>query len=323
MNIVLHFENILPVKTYGGIERIVFWHMCELVKHGHRVTLIGHPQSQVSKYGIHHIPIDLNDKDGWIKLIPDNTDIIHLNYNHDPQIGIPVINTVHGNGKVGESFTQNSVFVSKKHAENHNAQAFVYNAVDFSEYPFIRKDLNWDRFLFLAKASWRVKNLNQAVKACRNSHKHLEVIGGRWWGLSRYIHNHGIIGGIDKLKIMSQCDCLIFPVRWHEPFGIAVIEAMSQGLPVIGSPYGSLPELITSNTGFIAQNYHELESMVKSNSKKFDAEEIRKSVEERFNITKHAVAYLELYKQVISGKKLNSQNPSWAFTSRAENLLPF
>ena len=58
MKIVFHHEHILPVIKYGGIERIIYWHMLELVKQGHEVVLIGNEKSDVERYGITLIPID-------------------------------------------------------------------------------------------------------------------------------------------------------------------------------------------------------------------------------------------------------------------------
>ena len=230
-------------------------------------------------------------------------------------------------GKIGEKFIKNSVFVSKKHAEIHNSDQFIHNAIDLNEYPYEPKKYSgaheWEQFLFLAKASWRVKNLSQSVAACRASKKHLQVAGGRWWGLSRFIHNHGIVGGVEKMKIIHQCDAMLFPVRWHEPFGIAVIEAMSQGLPVIGSPYGSLPELINVDSGFIVKNLEELKEKLQKPGKIFDSQKIRKHVEDNFSINKHALSYLSLYEKVISGVELNNQEPTYKFSVRAEELLPF
>jgi glycosyltransferase involved in cell wall biosynthesis len=328
MKIAFQHTGPLPVVGYGGIERILFWHMVELAQMGHEVILVGHPNSKVSEFGIKHIPSLEADPAQWIKLIPKDTDIIHLAYNCKIDANIPVITTVHGNGKIGEIFSKNSVFVSRKHAEIHGSDQFVYNAIDLKEYPFEPKiykpgENNWEQFLFLAKASWRVKNLSHAVKAARNSQKHLHVAGGKWWGLSRYIHNHGIVGGAEKMKIIRSCDALIFPVRWHEPFGIAVIEAMSQGLPVIGSHYGSLPELINENTGFIVKNNHELLEVLKNPKRKFDPQMIRKYVEDNFGIRKHAESYLGLYEKVINGENLNPKNPTYQFDVRAEELLPF
>lgn len=324
MKIVFFHNGILPVMGYGGIERILFWHMVELARLKHHVVLIGHADSQVEKFGIELIPI-IGNGEKWESQIPQDADIIHLSFNYIVPGKIPTIVTVHGNGKIGEVFDYNSVFVSKKHAEIHGSSQFIHNAIDLSEYPYEpKKTREWNHFLFLAKASWRVKNLKDAVAVARKTHKHLHVAGGRWWGLSRYVHNHGIVGGEEKMSIIRSCDFMVFPVRWHEPFGIAVIEAMSQGLPVIGSPYGSLPELITKDVGFIAKNSTELERLVKENhSEKFNPQVIRKYVEDNFSITQHALKYLELYQNVINGKKLNSQKPTYQLANRAQDLLEF
>ena len=140
MKIVFHSSTPLPVKAYGGIERIVFWHMVELARQGHEVVLIGHPDSDVSSYGIEHIPYAASDLD-WEELIPSDVDIAHLSYNHSVRSGLPTVSTVHGNGQIGEKLLENSVFVSKRHAEIHGSDVFVHNALDFNEYPFEEKKL--------------------------------------------------------------------------------------------------------------------------------------------------------------------------------------
>lgn len=325
MKIVFSHDGILPVKGYGGIERILFWHMVELARMGHTVVLIGNPQSQVAEFGIELITVSGTFSTEWIKYIPQDADIIHLSYNRKIPGKIPTIITVHGNGQLGEVFDKNSVFVSKKHAEIHGSTQFVHNAIDLLEYPYEpKRKREWKNFLFLAKASWSVKNLKDAVRAARATKKHLHVAGGRWWGLSRYVHNHGIVGGVEKMKIIRACDFMVFPVRWHEPYGIAVIEAMSQGIPVIGSAYGSLPELISQETGFIAHNYQEFKNFIEQDhSADFNPDIIRKYVEDNFNVTKHAESYLVLYNKVISGFSLNDTNPTYQLTQRPEELLPF
>lgn len=324
MKIVFHSAAPLPVKTYGGIERIVFWHMVELVKQGHQVVLIGHPDSEVSKFGIEFIPYGASDL-GWEKHIPSDVDMAHLSYNHQVSSGFPTLCTVHGNGQLGEKFLPNSVFVSKRHAEIHGATEFVHNALDFSEYPFDeQKKINWDRFLFLAKASWRVKNLKHCVQACRKTKKHLEIVGGRNLIPWPRIKSHGLVGGKDKLDIMSRCDALLFPVRWEEPFGIAMIEAMALGLPVIGSKYGSLPELITEDVGVLCDNFEELTKVLSSKpQREFDPKKIRSVAEERFSISKHTSSYVSLYERILKGEKLHSQSPELKGDKRAESLLPF
>lgn len=324
MKIVFHSTAPLPVKTYGGIERIVFWHMCELVRLGHEVVLIGHPDSEVSPFGIELIPYSKSDLD-WEKLIPNDADVAHLPYNHAVRTGLPTVSTVHGNAQIGEVLNKNSVFVSKRHAEIHGSEVYIHNALDFSEYPFDdTKELNWERFVFLAKASWRVKNLKHCIKACRSSKKSLDIIGGKSLIPWPRIHSHGILGGPKKLEILKRADALLFPVRWEEPFGIAIIEAMALGLPVIGSKYGSLKEIINEEVGATCENFDEFSRLIKEGpAKPFIPKKIRAYVEERFSIEGHTKDYLELYKKVGQGEELHSSTLGLKGTKRAETLLPF
>ncbi len=48
----------------------------------------------------------------------------------------------------------------------------------------------------------------------------------------------------EVLKVYSDYDILVFPSIWEEPFAGVLIEAMSQGLPVVGTNTGGTPELI-------------------------------------------------------------------------------
>nr|MBP9673564.1 glycosyltransferase [Bacteriovoracaceae bacterium] len=268
MKIVFEHAGILPVQAYGGIERMLFWHMKELVRLGHEVILIGHPKSQVSEYGIKLIPNQLKD---FRPLIPKSADILHLFYPSHLNFPLPVIFNIGGNGRVEEVFHPNSVFVSRKHAENHNSEVFVYNALDFKEYPFHKKVLDWKNFLFLAKASWKVKNLKDCKKVCRKNKKHLHIAGGRTFPLSAFWHSYGMVPQNQKISLLKKCDALLFPVRWEEPFGLAIIEAMALGLPVIGSCYGSLPEIITPEAGFLCKDFTEFFQVVKEKPYSFQS----------------------------------------------------
>ena len=318
MKILFEHKGVLPVTAYGGIERMLCWHMLELVRQGHHVTLIGDPRSTLS--GIRLIP---RQGDNWQEQIPLDTDVVHLFHNTPLPIDIPQVHTIGGNGQPGESFTLNSIFVSRNHAHNHGSECFVYNGIDLNEYPYTPKKCNsWTNFLFLAKASWRVKNLKGTISSCRRANKNLHVIGGRSWWPKKRITYHGMLGGENKLAIIRNCDALLFPVRWHEPFGIAVIEAMAQGLPVLGSPYGSLPELITPETGRICQNAEELVEVL-LNPPQWDSQKIRESVEQHFSITAFTRAYLDIYQRAINGESLNPTPPRWQYLQRAEELLPF
>ncbi|WP_372656151.1 glycosyltransferase [Halobacteriovorax sp.] len=323
MKIVFQHNGILPVKKYGGIERILFWHMKELAKRGHDVVLIGHKESQVEDLGITLIPTPTNAED-IAPLIPNDADIIHLTYNFIPDCKVPTLVNMQCNGQIGERFPKNTVFVSKKHAENHGSDVFIYNALDFDEYPFPTKEkTSFENFLFLAKGSWSVKNLKHCIKACKKAKKHLHIAGGRSYLPSRYIHSHGMVGGDEKISIMKNCDAFLFPVRWHEPFGIAIIEAMAMGMPVFGSPYGSLPEIIQEGAGKVCNNRDELFQEINAKENHYDREKIRKYVEDKFSIQRLTDEYIKLYEKIISGENLNANEPTWKLTQGPEDLLPY
>lgn len=323
MKIVFEHSGVLPVKKYGGIERMIFWHMKELARVGHKPILIGHPDSDVEKYGIELIK---KDREDWWTLIPKDADGIQLFYNFSPPgIDIPVINTIGGSGKIGEMFHKNTVFVSKKHAQLHGSECFVYNALDLDEYPFTDERItSWDNFLFLAKASWSVKNLKSASIACRTNKKHLHICGGKSWRPSRFLHNYGMVGGPEKLDIIKKCDAIIFPIRWHEPFGLAVIEAMALGIPAITSHYGSMNEIINKDVGIICRNQNELIEAIRKKPHQFNSKIIRKYIEDNFSISQFTQSYLVLFEEIIkSGKFLNQQKPTWVHSEKPEHLLPF
>lgn len=336
MKILFEHTAVLPVKKYGGTERVLFWLMKELVRMGHGVFLLGHPHCQVSHIGVTLIPRNVKSTSNQDELhslftkLSTNVDIIHFASTPPFTPDFPYVVTIHGNGQPGEKFLENTVFVSRKHAENHNAEIFVYNGIDLEEYPFHKhkksKTQNWDKFLFLAKANWKVKNLTDCVRTCRATGKTLAVAGGWQLSFSRYIRYHGMVNQTKKLLLLQESDALLWPVRWHEPFGIAVIEAMAMGIPVVGSSYGSMPELIKEGiNGVICQNYDDFEFTVRQRQAptEFNPEDIRKSVEENFSAGIMAHNYLQVYEQILNEQHLHNHKPFYGSTKSPETLLDF
>lgn len=321
MKIVFQHSGILPVKKYGGIERIIFWHMKELAKRGHQVIFFGAKGSDVERYGIEFREYP-NDVDEFENQIPQDTDIVHLTYSHTFKRDIPTLINIQGNGQMGETFPLNTVFVSKRHAENHGSDCFIHNAIDLEEYPYVDREYECKNLLFLAKGSWKVKNLKDCVWLAKKTKKTLHIAGGRTFLPSRYVKSYGFVGGEEKSEILKKTDALLFPVRWHEPFGIAIIEAMAHGSPVFGSPYGSLPELINPSVGGVFHSREELLSFLKT-EKVFSRKEIRKYIEEKFSIARLTDDYLKLYEKILNGQTLNNKPPSWQLSHPPLELLDF
>jgi len=322
MKILFEHSGQLPVTKYGGTERFLFWLMRELVRTKHEVYLIGNAQSNVNDYGIKLIPRNDTDGASWHSQIPKGIDLVHLFSTPPADLDVPVVVTIEGNGRPNEVFHKNTVFLSKKHAENHESESFIYNGIDLSEYPFVKRSRNWKDFLFLAKARWKVKNLKDCIIATRKAKKRLNVAGGR--GLpfagTRF---YGMVDNKKKLELFEKTDALLFPVRWHEPFGIAVTEALACGLPAIGSKYGSLPEIINVDVGYLCKDIHELIEIITKNSFSFNSKTIRDYVESKFRIDLITKKYLGLYERVLSGQSLNPTPPKTKEGFISEELLDF
>ncbi|MGM0113102.1 glycosyltransferase family 4 protein [Enterococcus sp. DIV0187] len=65
------------------------------------------------------------------------------------------------------------------------------------------------------------------------------------------------VGFLDETKlakILEQCDVLVCPSVWEEPFGRVILDAYKNGLPVIASRVGGLPEIVNNNvTGILVE----------------------------------------------------------------------
>ncbi len=62
----------------------------------------------------------------------------------------------------------------------------------------------------------------------------------------------GEVGGSAKRSLFARARGLLMPVRWNEPFGMVVVEALACGTPVIAFPEGAVRELVVhGKTGFL------------------------------------------------------------------------
>ena len=125
---------------------------------------------------------------------------------------------------------------------------------------------------------------------------------------------------IFKAQWLSRAAGLLFPVLWHEPFGIAVVEALVSGAPVISTPFGSLPELIQSEVGRICFSEKEMVEAVGS-LHDFKSEACRDWALSKFHYRLMVDKYLTYYEKILNGQTLNKVRPM--VTAPTGNLLEF
>src|SRR5207249_2939554 len=104
----------------------------------------------------------------------------------------------------------------------------------------------------------------------------------------------------EKRQLLARARCLIFPVRWEEPFGLALTEALVSGCWVAATPYGSLPEILTPEVGVLSAKAEELIAAVQCPGR-FDAEICRRRVlEGGFTHMDMARRYLAFYERILT-----------------------
>ena len=313
MHILIIDNSKIPVLKYGGTERVIWYLGKELVKLGHKVTYLVKQGSSCNFADV--LFIDPAKK--YVEQIPEYVDVVHINFPPDGEIKKPYVTTLHGNFNEPFDLDLNTIFVSKNHAERFGSTSFIYNGLDWDDYP--KPDLIKPRnyFHFLGDASWRVKNVTGAIKVIsKTKAENLKVLGGHRLNfrmgfrltLSPRVTFAGMVGGQEKYQLLQGSKGLIFPVKWNEPFGLAITESLYMGCPVFGTPYGSLPELVHKEVGFLSNKSTALAEAVES-ANTFNKNTCHQYAVDVFNSRKMAEAYVQKYEQVMNGQKLNKKNP--------------
>ena len=313
MNILIVSNSVIPAPLYGGTERVI-WDL------GHELNLMGHQITYLAKQGstcpfakvlIYNSDTPLKDQ------IPDNIDVVHLNHQPGEEMTKPYVCTQHGNtNDTNYQFDSNTIFVSGNHASRHGSSVFVYNGLNWDNYT--KPDLNNVRlhFHFLGKAAWRIKNVKGAISIVRKAKQKLTVMGGTRLNLKmgfRFtpyasIRFAGMVDNSQKGAIMNLSKGLVFPVRWHEPFGLALTESLYYGCPVFGTPYGSLTEIITNDVGFLSSDSKDLVKAIKEVDG-FSKQRCHEYARDSFNSKVMAQKYLNQYEKVLNGQVLNERPP--------------
>ena len=311
MHILIVNHARIPVYAYGGTERVVWDLGRELAQMGHRITYLV-PEGSSCDFA--DIKILIPGK-RWIEQIPEGVDITHFHFDPHEEPSFPYLVTEHANARNPKPLPLNTVFLSENHAKRYGASCFIYNGLDWKNYGPVDVRHKENFFHFLGRASWSVKNINGAISVSRKAGVDLEILGGNRlnlkggvrYTLSRHVHFHGMVGGKEKFSLLSRSRGLILPVRWHEPFGLAVIESLYFGCPVFSTPYGALPEIVGSDYGVLATSAAELSDAIKT--RQFDPWACHEYAKLKFNSRKMADSYEDVYKKVLSGEKLNATAP--------------
>jgi glycosyltransferase involved in cell wall biosynthesis len=293
MHVALYVHSLLPVRGYGGTQRVVVWLARGLAELGHRVTLLALRGSRVPEAHVVELDPKIPDLGSFI---PRSADILHAHTPLSRAPRHPHVFTLHGNLRAGATAPHSTIFLSADHARRHGGTAFVYNGIDPAEYIFRPDKQGYDLFLGRLHS---VKGYRWAIEGAQRSGKRLIVAGGWRPSLRPSLRYAGSVDGQRKAALLARADCLWMPALWDEPFGLTLIEAMMSGTPVLGTRRGALPEIVSPQVGALGDTLDELVELRASVAER-RPEHCRERAERWFGHRRMAQEYVRVYQYYLA-----------------------
>lgn len=187
-----------------------------------------------------------------------------------------------------------------------NYLSTVYNGTNLEDFKFNGNPK--DYFLTMG-AIGEHKNPKDAILAVKKTKYNLILAGGKkrepYFSEEilplidgKKIKYVGEVGGKRRIDFFKNAKALLFPIKWQEPFGLAMIEAMACGTPVIAYPAGAVREVIEDKkTGFIVNNINEM-ARAMNKIDLIDRKKCRERVEQKFSLQKMVDNYELIIKRL-------------------------
>jgi glycosyltransferase involved in cell wall biosynthesis len=246
------------------------------------------------------------------------------------RLDTPLVHTLHG------PFTRDTYAFYARHAHSARVVAIsqaqlaqgpgnlqvagvVPNPIDAARWPFQERK---DGYLLWIGRMTEEKGPHRAILAAREAGRPLIMAGpiqpGQQSFFDREVAPHidgecvryiGEVGGVAKQHLFAGADALLMPIRWPEPFGMVVIEAMVCGTPVIAFPEGSARELIRDGeTGFLVDDEREMAAAAQCLDR-VDPAACRETVFKRFDVNVVVAAYELAYATTLAAARPPSVAP--------------
>jgi glycosyltransferase involved in cell wall biosynthesis len=110
------------------------------------------------------------------------------------------------------------------------------------------------------------------------------------------------VGEVDeqqKRALLSDTLALLFPVDWPEPFGLAMIEALACGTPVIARPRGAVTEVLRDGvTGLLCETEDDMVTAI-DRVAALQRATCRQEFDQRFTVRTMTQHYLHVYQESI------------------------
>lgn len=279
----------VPPPAYGGTEAVVDALARGLDAAGHDVLLIGHPDSTCPVDRASVVPAEeatpmgraaaeLEHAIGAYKLardfdvVSDHTiggpvhgashpglPVVATNHNPFSRTRDAIYSTIVGRGSI--------VAISESHARSTELPiaAVIHHGIDVDTFPVgdgaggylamltrMTPDKGIERAIRLARAAGVPLRIAAKIREQRE-HDYFESVIAPLLGTT--VEFLGEVDAAGKRELLAGAVGLLNPIEWDEPFGMAMIESLACGTPVVSTPKGAAPEIVSSGTtGFLADD---------------------------------------------------------------------
>jgi glycosyltransferase involved in cell wall biosynthesis len=323
----------VPPPVYGGTELVVHALARALAAAGHSVTVFATGDSRVPRLRALFTsavwPPDpytevLHCRFAAREIASVGFDVVHA---HVPamlafgdELGAPLVYTVHhaADPPLARYYDAapraHHVAISARQAAllSPTPRDVVHHGLDPGMYPDCGR--GGDAVLFLGRLAW-VKAPDLAIEAARRAGLRIVVAGcvhaldaapERWREhvLEPALRGPGVswLARADlamKRRLFARSRALAVPLRWDEPFGLVMIEAMLAGCPVVAERRGAAPEIVEhGETGFLVSGVDEMADALRRASD-LDRRAIQVRARRLFSAERMAAGYEAVYRRVL------------------------
>jgi glycosyltransferase involved in cell wall biosynthesis len=235
------------------------------------------------------------------------------------RLGVPLVHTVHG------PFTREMRAFYARHAHRGTIVGIsrsqlrdappgveavvVPNPIEVRNWPFRGEK---EQYLLWIGRMAEEKGAHRAIEVARLSGMPLVLAGPVQPGQEAYFETRvapcvdgrrvryvGEVGGTAKQELFARARALLMPIRWSEPFGLVMVEALACGTPVIAFAEGAAVEIVLpGQTGFLVGDEEEMAAAVRRASD-IDPARCRALALSCYDTVRVAASYVEVYRRAI------------------------
>ena len=329
----------IPPVLYGGIELVVDQLARGMQEAGHEVLLYATgdstcpvptqwvlPEAEGQRIGmavpeLRHV-IHAYEAVKECDVVHDHTIMGPFHAEHYP--GLPVATTIHGpfNDELTDLYrvTADRVpLIAISHAQHRAAPQIpvarvIHHGVEASQFPMGdgSGDADGPYVLFLGRMA-DDKGCHRAIEVARRAGvrilmaaKMREPSEMRYFAefveplLGEDVVYLGEVSHERKLELLAGARALLFPIRWNEPFGMVMIEAMACGTPVIAFKEGAAPEVVSDGqTGFLVDDVEAMATAI-GRLDELSRSDCRSAVENYFSTGRMAAEHVALFESLLA-----------------------